>query len=229
MARTTTLSSIEEQQHFITKVYAWMCGALALTGVTAYYFSLQQKIMNAIFGNWLYFWGIVIIELALVWKLASSIDKMSVQAATGTFLLYSAINGLTMSVIFQVFTTASIAVTFGATSLMFGIMSFVGFVTKKDLTGLGGFLFMGLIGIIIATIINMFVFNGIFYWVTTFLGILIFIGLTAYDTQKIKELNILGNEGTDEDTKEAIHGALTLYLDFINLFLQLLRIFGKRK
>lgn len=229
MARTTTLSSIAEQQHFITKVYAWMCGALALTGVTAYYFSLQQKIMNVIFGNWLYFWGIVIIELALVWKLASSIDKMSVQAATGTFLLYSAINGLTMSVIFQVFTTSSIAVTFGATSLMFGIMSFIGFITKKELTGLGGFLFMGLIGIIIATIINMFVFNGIFYWVTTFLGILIFIGLTAYDTQKIKELNILGNEGTDEDTKEAIHGALTLYLDFINLFLQLLRIFGKRK
>lgn len=229
MARTNSITVAEEQQHFITKVYAWMCGALSLTGLAAYWVSTQTNLMNIIFGSRFIFWGIVIFELLLVWRLASSIDKISVQSAIGTFLLYSAVNGLTLSIIFQVFTTASIAVTFGVTAGLFGLMSLIGFVTKKDLSGMGGFLFMALIGLILATIINIFFFNNIFYWITTFLGILIFVGLTAYDTQKIKKLNILGNEGTDEDTKEAIHGALTLYLDFINLFLQLLKIFGKRK
>ena len=112
---------------------------------------------------------------------------------------------------------------------MFGAMSFYGYTTKKDLTSWGSFLFMGLIGIILASIVNMFMNSSALYWIITYAGILIFVGLTAYDTQKIKEMNILGNEGTEEDTKEAIRGALKLYLDFINLFLMMLRVMGTRR
>jgi FtsH-binding integral membrane protein len=127
------------------------------------------------------------------------------------------------------YTNASLASTFAVTAGMFGAMSFYGYTTKKDLTSWGSFLFMGLIGIIIASIVNMFMNSSAIYWIVTYAGILIFVGLTAYDTQKIKEMNILGNEGTEEDTKEAIRGALKLYLDFINLFLMLLRVMGDRR
>ena len=127
------------------------------------------------------------------------------------------------------YTTSSITSTFLVTAGTFAAMSFYGYTTKKDLTSWGSFFFMGLIGIIIASVVNMFLQSSAMYWVITYAGVLIFIGLTAYDTQKIKEMNILGNEGTDEDTKEAIRGALSLYLDFINLFLMLLRIMGSRR
>jgi FtsH-binding integral membrane protein len=134
-----------------------------------------------------------------------------------------------MSAIFLVFTAESIASTFFITAGTFGAMSLYGYTTKQDLTRLGSLLFMALIGLLIASLVNMFMRSTMLYWITTFAGVLIFTGLTAYDTQKIKNMNIIGNEGTDEDRKEAIMGALTLYLDFINLFLYLLRIFGKRK
>ena len=130
---------------------------------------------------------------------------------------------------FVVYTAASITSTFLVTAGTFGAMSFYGYTTKKDLTSWGSFLFMGLIGIIIASLVNIFLQSPMMHWIITYAGVLIFVGLTAYDTQKIKEMNILGNEGTDEDTKEAIRGALTLYLDFINLFLMLLRIMGDRR
>jgi FtsH-binding integral membrane protein len=131
--------------------------------------------------------------------------------------------------VFLVFTTESIASTFFITAGTFGVMSFYGYTTKSDLSKWGNLLFMGLIGLIIASIANLLMKSTLIYWVTTYIGVLIFVGLTAYDTQKIKNSNVIGNEGTDEDSKEAIMGALTLYLDFINLFLYLLRIFGRKK
>ena len=144
-------------------------------------------------------------------------------------MLYSILNGITLSVIFFVYTLGSIASTFFITAFIFLLMSWYGYATKRDLTTVGNLLFMALLGLIIATIVNLFWDNSTLYWVTTYAGVLIFVGLISYDTQKIKEINVIGNEWTHEDRKEAIIGALNLYLDLINLFLFLLRIFGKRK
>lgn len=154
---------------------------------------------------------------------------MSASQATGIFLLYSGINGLTLSFIFLLYTASSVTATFMVTAGTFGAMSFYGYTTKKDLTSWGSFLFMGLIGIIIASLVNIFLQSSAMHWVISCAGVLIFVGLTAYDTQKIKEMNILGNEGTEEDTKEAVSGALRLYLDFINLFIMLLQFMGDRR
>jgi uncharacterized protein len=155
--------------------------------------------------------------------------KMSSSTATAIFLGYAILNGLTISVIFLLFTAESIASTFFITAGTFAIMSALGYFTNTDLTGLGNMLIMALIGLIIASVINLYYQNDTLDWITTYAGILIFVGLIAYDTQKIKKINIIGNEGTEEDKKEAIIGALSLYLDFINLFLRLLRLLGKRK
>ena len=155
--------------------------------------------------------------------------QMSAAQATGVFMLYSALTGVTLSFVFLAYTAASLTSTFLVTAGTFGAMSFYGYTTKRDLTAMGSFLFMGLIGIIIASLVNFFLQSPMVYWLVTYAGVLIFVGLTAYDTQKIKEMNILGNEGTEEDTKEAVRGALTLYLDFINLFLMLLRVMGNRR
>jgi len=219
----------EETQRFIVKVYAWMSLALIITGTIAYLTAQDPELMDLIFGNQWAFLILLIAEFMLVAVLVSWMENMSPRTATLVFILYSILNGLTLSVIFLVFTTDSIASTFFITAGTFAIMSFYGYVTKKDLTAIGNLLIMGLIGLIIASLINFYYQNETLYWITTFAGILIFTGLIAYDTQKIKKLNIIGNEGTDDDKKESIIGALTLYLDFINLFLKLLRIFGKRK
>ena len=145
------------------------------------------------------------------------------------FIAYAALNGLTFSMVFLVFTSESIASTFLITAGTFGAMSIYGYFTKSDLTKIGNLAIMGLVGLIIASIVNMFLGSETLYWITTYVGILIFIALIAYDTQKIKKMNVIGNMGTEDDKKEAIMGALTLYLDFINIFLYFLRIFGKRK
>ncbi|MFK5891279.1 MAG: Bax inhibitor-1/YccA family protein [Flavobacteriaceae bacterium] len=218
-----------EQANFITKVYSWMTGALILTGLVAMWVAASPQLVNMFIGNRFMFFGLIIAEFLCVGYLAVAIKKMSAQTAVMVFLSYAALNGLTFSVIFLIYTTASIAMTFFITAGTFGLMSIYGYYTKKDLTSLGNLAFMALIGLIIASVVNMFMQSSLMYWITTYAGILIFIALTAYDTQKIKNMNIIGNEGTDEDKKEAIMGALTLYLDFINLFLFLLRIFGKRK
>jgi FtsH-binding integral membrane protein len=154
---------------------------------------------------------------------------MSAAMGTVIFIAYSMLNGLTLSCIFVVYTEESIASTFFVTAGTFAVMSIYGYTTKTDLTKWGNLLFMGLVGLIIASLANMFMKSEMLYWITTYVGVFIFVGLTAYDTQKIKNMNIIGNEGTDDDKKEAIMGALTLYLDFINLFLYLLRIFGRKK
>jgi uncharacterized protein len=230
---TPTVPSVDqvlaEQQRYMVKVYGWMSLGLILTGLVAWYTANSEALLNFIFGTKWMFFGLIILELISVGILVSMINRMSANLATTVFFIYAVLNGLTMSCIFIVYTTSSIASTFFVTAGTFAVMSIYGYYTKTDLSKWGNLLFMGLIGLIIASIANWFMKSETLYWITTYAGVLIFVGLTAYDTQKIKNMNIIGNEGSDEDHKEAIMGALTLYLDFINLFLYLLRIFGRRR
>ena len=218
-----------ETRSFIQKVYAWMSGGLAVTGATALYMASDPQMIVNLVSNKLLFYGLLFGELGLVFFLAGWVKTMEANTAKFAFLFYAALTGVTTSVIFLVYTRGSIANTFFLTAGLFAIMSGWGYATKTDLTTMGNFCFMGLIGIILASVVNWWVRSPAVEWATTYIGILVFIGLTAYDTQKIKEMNVIGNEGTDEDTKEAISGALTLYLDFINLFLKLLSATGKRR
>lgn len=218
-----------EQQRFMVRVYNWMSMGLGLTGLVAFGVADSPAVTELIFGNPIIPIVLIVAQLGLVFWLASRVMQMSAQKAMTVFLLYAALTGVTFSAIFLMYTASSITSTFLVTGGTFGAMSIYGYTTKSDLTSWGSFLFMGLVGIIIASVVNMFLANSTLYWIITYAGVLIFVGLTAYDTQKIKEMNILGNEGTEEDTKEAIRGALSLYLDFINLFLMLLRIMGDRR
>ena len=218
-----------EQRRFMLRVYNWMTTGLGITGLVAYAVAYTPSLTAILLGNPFLPIVLIIAQIGLVFWLASRVMQMSAQKAMGVFLLYATLTGITFSVIFLAYTAASITSTFLVTAGTFGAMSFYGYTTSRDLTSWGSFFFMGLIGIIIASVVNIFLQSSLMYWVITYVGVLIFVGLTAYDTQKIKEMNILGNEGTDEDTKEAIRGALSLYLDFINLFLMLLRIMGSRR
>ncbi len=217
-----------EQQRFMMRVYNWMTAGLSVTAAVAYLISTSPGLVMAIANPWI-MWPVFIAQLGLVVWLAARVMQMSAAQATAVFLLYSALTGVTLSFVFLAYTAASLTSTFLVTAGTFGAMSFYGYTTKRDLTTYGSFLFMGLMGIIIASVVNFFLQSPMVYWLVTYAGVLIFVGLTAYDTQKIKEMNILGNEGTEEDTKEAVRGALTLYLDFINLFLMLLRLMGNRR
>lgn len=225
----TPEEAVAETQRFIVKVYGWMSLALIVTGYIAVWTASHVNLVSMLAENKSFFTGLLVLEFVLVAYLVNWIANMSSQSATVIFLLYSVLNGFTFSVLFLIYTAASIATTFFVAAGTFGFMSIYGYITKDDLTYWGNLLLMGLIGLVIASAVNLFFQNDGLYWITTYAGILIFTALIAYDTQKIKELNIVGNEGTEEDKKEAIIGALTLYLDFINLFLKLLRLFGKRK
>ena len=218
-----------EQQRFITKVYGWMAGALAITGVVAMWTVGSESMISFIFLNRWVFIGLLIVKLLMVGSLAALVHKMSVTTATVIFILYSILTGFVFAGLFLVYTTGSIASTFLITGGMFALMSAYGYFTGNDLTKFGSLLFMLLIGLIIASIVNIFMNSSMLYWITTYVGIFIFTGLIAYDTQKIKNMGAEVSEGTDEYRKGAIIGALSLYLDFINLFLMLLRIFGSRK
>jgi FtsH-binding integral membrane protein len=218
-----------EQSRFITKVYGWMAFALGLTGLVAFYTAQSPELLSLIFSNSYGFWILFGLQIGIVVFLSARINKMSANTAIGSFLLYSVITGFVFSMLFLIFTMGSIASTFFITAGTFAVMSIIGYYTKTDLTSFGRIMMMALVGLIIASIANYFMNSSTLYWITTYAGILIFTGLIAYDTQKIKEMNIIGNEGTDDDKKEAIMGALCLYLDFINLFLLLLRLFGSRK
>lgn len=213
---------------FMNSVYAWMCAGLALTAVVAWWVSTQPGLAQRIFTGGI-FWLIVIAELALVFAISYAINRITTAAATGLFLLYSALNGLTLSVIFLVYQLNVIAVTFGVTAAMFGAMSLIGFVTKSDLTSLGNFLFMALIGLIIASVVNIFWANSTLYWIVTYAGVAIFLGLTVYDTQRLKQIAYQTEGNPALASRLAIVGSLMLYLDFINLFLFMLRLFGSRR
>jgi len=219
----------DSQSAFIAKVYGWMAMALAITGVVALYTAYSPSLLNIIFGSRVVFYALILSELGLVIYLTRSISKMSAQLATLTFIFYAILNGLTIASIFVIYTSSSIASTFFITAGTFGIMAFYGHVTKKDLTRMGSLFFMALIGLVLASVVNLFLRSSAIYWVTTYAGILIFVGLTAYDAQKIKALSYNGFSSEDSEQKTAVLGALTLYLDFINLFLYLLRLLGRRK
>lgn len=216
------------QVGFINKVYGWMALALAITGFVALR-TANSGLIDVIAGNQILFFGIILAELGLVVWLSSRIESMNATKAISLFLLYSALNGLTFSILFLIYTAGSIASTFFITAGTFGVMSAYGYFTKTDLTSIGNIAFMGLIGIIIASVVNMFWQNETLYWGITYIGVLIFVGLTAYDTQKIKKMSLEMDINSEEGSKGAIMGALALYLDFINLFIMLLRIFGNRK
>lgn len=219
----------DEQARFMTKVYGWMTIALVITGLAAMYTVSSPALLGIIFSHKYVFMGLIVGELILVSSLISVVQKIKSQTAILLFVLYSILNGITLSSVFLIYAQGSIASTFYITAGTFGAMSIYGYTTKSDLTKWGNLLFMGLIGVIIASVVNMFFYSEAIYWATTYIGVLVFVGLTAYDTQKIKNMYAIGGQETDENQKGAIMGALTLYLDFINLFLLLLRIFGRRK
>jgi FtsH-binding integral membrane protein len=218
-----------EQANFMRKVYAIMAVGLTATGVTSMVVASSESLMDFVFGNPLVFYGLIAAELVMVFSFSMLARRMSSIGAGLLFLAYAVTNGVTLACIFLIYTKSSIANTFFISAGTFGAMSAYGYATKRDLSGVGNFCMMGLFGLIIASVVNLFLGSPMIYWLTTFMGVLVFVGLTAYDTQKIKQLNVIGNEGTDEDRKEAIHGALVLYLDFINLFLFLLRLLGRRR
>lgn len=222
---TTTQVAVNS---FIRSVYNWMAIGLALTGGVAFFVVNSETMMNFIFGNQLVFFGLIIGELALVFTLSARVQKMQASTATGLFLLYSALNGATLSVVLLMYTSTSIASTFFVCAGTFAACSIYGMTTKRDLTGLGQFMFMGLIGIIIASVVNMFMRNSGMSMIISYIGVLVFVGLTAYDTQKLKTMALTQPAGIDPGVarKGAIIGALTLYLDFINMFLFLLHILG---
>ncbi|MBR1689031.1 MAG: Bax inhibitor-1/YccA family protein [Prevotella sp.] len=211
------------------KVYVWMTLALVITGFTAYGVATSPGVLQLIFGNQLVFWGLLIAELGLVFAISGAINRLSLTTATLLFVLYSVINGVTLSSIFVVYTYSSIAKVFFITAGTFGVMAFIGYTTKTDLTSLGKILLMALIGLIIATLVNVFLIKSTgFDLVVSYVGVLIFVGLTAYDSQKIKEMLSTADALDEGGQKLALLGALSLYLDFINLFIYLLRIFGRR-
>ena len=211
------------------KVYVWMTLALVITGVTAYGVATSPGLMMAIATNKLLFWGLIIAEFGLVVAISAAINKLSLTTATLLFVLYSVINGATLSFIFAIYTMSSIASVFFITAGTFAVMAVIGYTTKKDLTSMGKILFMALIGIIIATIVNIFLKSTGLQMIVSYLGVLIFVGLTAYDSQKIKQMLLMAPDASEGAQKIALLGALSLYLDFVNLFIYLLRIFGRRE
>ena len=221
----TASQVIVRQNALIRQVYAWMGAGLAITAFMALITLSSPDILAAITGNRLLFYGLMIGELALVFTLSGAINRLSATIATLLFVAYSALNGVTLSVVALVYTANSIASTFVITAGMFGAMSVYGYMTKRDLTSWGSFLFMGLIGVVIAMVVNIFVGSSAVSWIISGIGVIVFTGLTSYDTWKIKAMAAQGTEGR----KPAILGALTLYLDFINLFLMLLRFTGNRR
>lgn len=211
-------------------VYAWMAIALLITGATAYLTANTPFLLALVLGTKFAMWGLLIATVALVWHLSSAVSRLSLKAVTTMFIAYSVLNGLTMASVFVVYTMTSIASVFLVTAGTFGVMSVYGYVTKADLSRLGNLCLMALFGLIIATVVNFFFDNSFLELVLSYVGILIFVGLTAYDTQKIKQIAMSHDtSATDDGQKIAIMGALSLYLDFINLFLYMLRIFGDRK
>jgi FtsH-binding integral membrane protein len=213
---------------FIRSVYNWMAVGLALTGFVAYYVANTPALVELIFGNRLLFFGLIIGELALVFIISARIQKMQASTATALFVIYSILNGATLSFVFLVYTASSITSTFFICAATFVACSVYGWTTKRDLTSMGGFMTMGLIGIIIASVVNMFFRSSAMSMIISYIGVIVFVGLTAYDTQHLKTMAL--NQPDDLEAgvvrKGAILGALKLYLDFINLFLMLLRILG---
>ncbi|MFH0974715.1 MAG: Bax inhibitor-1/YccA family protein [Spirochaetota bacterium] len=234
MQETYSVKSSQTQvivNEFIRSVYNWMGIGLALTGFIAYFVSNNAQIQNLIFGNKLVFFGLIIAELALVYIISARVNKIQASTATSLFILYAALNGATLASLFLVYTSSSITSTFFICSATFVACSIFGMTTKRDLTSMGGFMTMGLIGILIASVVNMFIKSSAMNMIISYIGVIVFVGLTAYDTQKLKHMAMTQPSGLEAGVirKGAILGALTLYLDFINLFIMLLSVLGGRR
>ncbi|WP_066569094.1 Bax inhibitor-1/YccA family protein [Snodgrassella sp. CFCC 13594] len=229
---TNTPASVPEARSgatFFNQVYFWMAAGLVLTGLMAW-FTVNNSAVLAQVVQW--YLPLVLVELAVVFALSGLINKFSGGMATAVFLLYSLLNGLTLSVIFMIYTQESIAAVFFIAAGMYAAAGVYGYVSKRDLTGFGQFLFMGLIGIVIAMVVNLFLKSPAVTWMVSVLGVFIFTGLTAYDHQKLRQMSLALAEQPQDDQavrRLVVLGALTLYLDFINLFLMLLRLFGNRR
>jgi FtsH-binding integral membrane protein len=212
---------------FFTQVYAWMSAGLAVTAAVAY------AVANTSLNHWAMSMPVLIVsfivEMVLVVTISSAINRISAPMAIALFMLYSALNGIVLSVLFMIYTRASLGGTFIITAGAFGAMSVYGYTTKRDLTRIGSFLFMGLIGIILASVVNFFWHNPMLYWLISYAGVLIFVGLTAFDTQRLRYIASQTENDPRLASRMAVVGSLTLYLDFINLFLMLLRVMGNRR
>lgn len=215
--------------NYLSKVFTWMFVGLGLTAISAFMVASNQALINAILINRAVFFILIFGELGLVMYLSMRVHKMSFGAALGAFLIYSIVNGMTLSIILLAYTFTSIATVFAGAALIFGAMAIYGYVTKTDLEPFRALLFMGLIGIVIMSVINIFMRSATFNPIIGFIGVAVFSGLTAYDIQKLKKIHKQGGRGYASEGNMAIIGALTLYLDFINLFLSLLRIMGNRR
>lgn len=226
MAKPNTNVAIDLQRTFFNRVFSWMTLGLLATGVTSMYVASSPALIQFFLGNTILFFGLILLELFAVGFLAAKINSMSEQQASMLFIGYSILNGITLSGIFLMYTGASIALAFFVTAGTFATMTVYGYTTKSDLSEMGKLMFMGLIGIIIASIINIFLKSSAMEYIISYVGVAVFIGLTAWDVQKLKLLS--ENASEQEHKNLAIYGALTLYMDFINLFIFMLRILGNR-
>lgn len=209
------------------KVYLWMTLALMITGITAAGVANSPNILALIYSSQVVMWGIIIAEFGLVIYISARLEKLSLSTATTLFALYSILNGVMLSSIFLLYSTAIISKVFFITAGTFGVTALYGYATKKDLSSLGNILFMALIGLVIATVVNVFMKSAMFDLILSYIGVIIFVGLTAWDSQKIKHMMMVQQDADESAQKLALIGALSLYLDFINFFLYLLRIFGR--
>ena len=214
---------------FLARVYAWMAAGLMTTALVALVTVSNPAVFNAVFGNRIVFYGLLIAEMGLVAWLSGMVGRLSSGAAAGVFLFYSALNGLTMASIFAIYTGSSIASTFAVAGGTFAVMSVFGLVTKRSLDGVGSFASMGLIGVVIASVVNLFLKSDMLGFVVSSGGVIVFVALTAYDTRRLKMMAGTVDGASEDGRRGAISGALMLYLDFINLFLMLLRFFGNRR
>lgn len=232
MSSYTPNGSIIEQtgsriQTYMSHVYGWMAVGLLLTAFVAWFASNNDQLIMLLARI---MWVLLIAEIGLVFAISGMINRLSGSTATTLFMLYSVINGLTFSIYFKYYTSSSIASVFFITAGMFSALAVYGYTTKRNLSGIGSFLFMGLIGIVIASLVNIFLQSAPLMWAITYIGVFVFAGLTAYDTQKLKEFGVnLSQNDQNMFRRYVILGALTLYLDFINLFIMLLRIFADRR
>jgi FtsH-binding integral membrane protein len=226
-AFTTPYASEERVTAFLRSVYGWMSAGLGITALVAYFVSQSPALVVAIAGNPLLYWGLFIAQLGIVFYLSARVDRIAANTAAMLFIAYSVLTGVTFSFILMVFTRESIASTFLVTAGMFGAMAVYGTTTKRSLAGWGQFLFMGLIGVVLASIVGIFWQNSAFQFVLAFIGVIVFTGLAAYDAQRLKQMALATSAG--QIGSYAIVGALALYLDFINLFLMLLRFMGNRR
>lgn len=228
--RTLTASQAQvSESDFISKVFLWMAMGLGASALASFWLLTQPGLMRAIFTNTVLLLALVVAELGLVIWISAGLMRMSATLAASLFFVYSLLNGLTLAAIFVVYTSQSILSTFAVTAGTFLFFSVYGATTHRDLTSVGSLAMMGLIGVILASVVNLFLKSSALMWVTTFVGIGVFLGLIAYDTQKLKALHAMGFESAETQKKMAVLGALRLYLDFINLFLLLLRIFGRQR